>query len=674
MSRKIVVTSALPYANGAIHIGHLVEYLQTDIWVRFQKLAGNECLYFCADDTHGTPVMIRARDEGITPEELINRVHAEHTKDFDGFDIEFDNYYSTHSEENRQFSELLYQHAVDNGSITKKDIEQAYCQQCDMWLPDRYIRGKCPRCKAEDQYGDSCDACGGTHQPTELIDPKCANCGSEPIRRKSTHYFFKLEDYGDRLRELVEGGYVQTSVLNKLDEWFKTGLRDWDISRDGPYFGFKIPGEDNKFFYVWLDAPIGYMASCKNYCDRVGLDFDTLWNSEEYELYHFIGKDIMYFHALFWPAMLMSAKMKTANKLFVHGFLTVNGQKMSKSKGTFIKAETYLKHLDPEYLRYYYACKLSGGVEDIDLSFEDFTAKVNSDLVGKLANLASRSGPMLTKKLDSMLGKLDDEGKELIATLQSAKDSIIADFEVLNYASAMRKISALVDQSNRYVDDKQPWVTVKTDAETTRTTLTAVINAVRILTIYLKAVLPIYAGKIEQFLNVEPLSFADIDSVLEEHKINDFVRLVERVDKDKVEAMIEESKDEQVVQPQAEETATEEVTLDEPIEPECTIEDVMKVDLRIAKVVLAEAVEGANKLLHLELDLGGLKKNVFAGISKAYDPADLVGKTVICVANLKPRKMKFGLSEGMILAAGPGGKDVFMLTVDEGAQPGQRVH
>ena len=675
MSRKIVVTSALPYANGPIHIGHLVEYLQTDIWVRFQKLQGNECLYFCADDTHGTPVMIRAKSEGITPEELIDRVQAEHMRDFDGFGIEFDNYYTTHSEENREFSELMYKHAVDNGSIAKKDIEQAYCPQCDMWLPDRYIRGKCPRCKAEDQYGDSCDSCGGTHQPTELIDPKCANCGSEPIRRKSTHYFFKLADYSDRLRELVESGYVQKSVLNKLDEWFKTGLKDWDISRDGPYFGFKIPGEDNKFFYVWLDAPIGYMASCKNYCDRKGRDFDTLWNSDEYELYHFIGKDIMYFHALFWPAMLMSAKFKTANKLFVHGFLTVNGHKMSKSKGTFIKAETYLKHLDPEYLRYYYSRKLSGGVEDIDLSFEDFTAKVNSDLVGKLANLASRSGPMLTKKLGGMLGKLDDEGRELIGKLQAAKDSIIADFEALNYASATRTISALVDESNRYVDQKQPWVTVKTDAEATRVTLTAVINAVRILTIYLKAVLPVYAGKIEQFLNVEPLSFADVDSVLEDKKINEFVRLVERVDKDKVKAMIEESKEDMAAaQGEAEEAKTDEVTLDEPLEPECTIEDVMKVDLRVATVVVAEAVEGANKLLHLELDLGGLKKSVFAGISKAYDPADLVGKTVICVANLKPRKMKFGLSEGMILAAGPGGKDVFMLTVDKGAQPGQRVH
>jgi methionyl-tRNA synthetase len=670
MARKIVVTSALPYANGPIHIGHMVEYLQTDIWVRFQKLCGNTCFYFCADDTHGTPIMIRARAEGISPEELIGRVHGEHLRDFVGFDVEFDNYYSTHSEENRQFSELLYAKALENDSIDKREVEQAYCEQCDMWLPDRYIRGVCPRCKAEDQYGDSCDVCSGTHQPTELINPTCANCGATPVRRSSVHYFFKLADYGDRLVELIESGHVHQSVRNKLDEWFKTGLRDWDISRDGPYFGFKIPGEDNKFFYVWLDAPIGYMASCKNYCDANGLEFDQVWNSDEYELYHFIGKDIMYFHALFWPAMLISAKFKTANKLFVHGFLTVNGQKMSKSKGTFIKAETYLKHLDPEYLRYYYASKLSNGVDDIDLNFDDFIVKVNSDLVGKLANLASRSGPMLTKKLEGRLGQLDDEGRELIKKLQDAKDGIVAGFEGLRYSAVIRTIGSLVDECNRYVDNKQPWATVKSDPEQTRTTLTTVINAVRILTIYLKAVLPLYAEKIERFLKVEPLGFADVDNVMEDCEIGKFERLVERVDKKKVEAMIEESKEDG----KAVEAAAVETTLDEPLAAECTIDDFMKVDLRVAKIVLAEAVEGANKLLHLELDIGGVKKDVFAGIAKAYKPEDLVGKRVVCVANLKPRTMKFGVSEGMILAAGPGGSDIFMLGVDDGAQPGQRVH
>jgi len=669
MARKIVVTSALPYANGPIHIGHLVEYLQTDIWVRFQKARGNRCLYFCADDTHGTPVMIRARADGIEPEELIERVHTEHIRDFTEFNVKFDNYYSTHSEENRQFSELLYKRAVDNGSIAKRDVEQAYCAKCDMWLPDRYIRGTCPRCKAPDQYGDSCDACGGTHRPTELIEPTCANCGAEPIRRTSTHYFFKLGDYTDRLKKLIESGHTQKSVLNKLDEWFKAGLRDWDISRDGPYFGFKIPGEENKFFYVWLDAPIGYMASCKNYCNSHGLDFDKVWNSKEYELYHFIGKDIMYFHALFWPAMLMSAKFKIADKLFVHGFLTVNGKKMSKSKGTFIKAETYLKHLDTQYLRYYYATKLTSGIEDIDLNFDDFVTKINSDLVGKLANLASRSVPMLTKNLDGRLGRLDGKGAKLVRILQGAKEGIIADFEELNYAAAMRTISALADESNRYFDREQPWETIKTDHEKTHASLTAAINAVKILTIYLKPVLPAYAETIERFLNIAPLGYADVDSVLEEHKIGRFERLVERVETEKVEAMIEESK-ERV----PDGTAAEQAAASEPIEPECSIEDFMKIDLRIAKVASAGPVEGADKLLRLELDVGGIKKIVLAGIAKAYKPADLVGKKVVCVANLKPRKMKFGVSEGMILAAGAGNKDIFMLTVDEGARPGWRVH
>lgn len=672
MARKIVVTSALPYANGPIHLGHLLEALQTDMWVRFQRLCGNECYYFCAADTHGTPVMIRARDEGITPEELIDRMYAEHYRDYCGFEVNFDNFYTTHSEENRIFSEQLYNSAVENGSIAQKEIEQAYCDKCDMWLPDRYIRGTCPHCKAEDQYGDSCDSCGGTHQPTELTNPVCAKCGSEPVRRKSVHYFFKLDKYGDQLRRLIEGGYAQTSVLNKLDEWFKTGLKDWDISRDGPYFGFKIPGEDNKFFYVWLDAPIGYMASCKNYCDKNGMDFNELWNSKDWELYHFLGKDITYFHALFWPAMLISGGMKTANKLFVHGFLTVNGRKMSKSKGTFIKAETYLKHLDPEYLRYYYACKLSSGIDDIDLSVEDFVARVNSELVGKLANLASRSGPMITKKLDGKLGVLDDEGRALVKSVQDVKDEIIADFEALNYSAAMRKIAALADDCNRYFDQNEPWKLIKEDPEKARIVLTATLNVVKVLTIYLKPVVPGFGRKIEAFLNAGELTYADVDGVLENHEINEFQRLVERIDKDKVEAMIEESAESTA--PKSEPVEEVKNELDEPLEPECTIDDVMKVDLRVAKIVVSEAVEGADKLLHLELDLGGIRKNVFAGISKAYKPEDLLGKQVICVANLKPRKMKFGVSEAMILAAGPGGKDVFVLGVDDGATPGQRVH
>ncbi|MHC4394376.1 MAG: methionine--tRNA ligase [Planctomycetota bacterium] len=666
MPRKIVVTSALPYANGSIHIGHLVEYLQTDIWVRFQKICGNQCLYFCADDTHGTPIMISARAGKITPEELIERMHKEHKADFDAFYVEFDNYYSTHSPENKYFSELIFDRLNQAGSITKRKIEQAYCENCKMFLPDRYIRGACPRCKAEDQYGDSCDSCGGTHQPTELINPHCSTCSTEPVRKESEHYFFKLADYEQRLKELIATGYTQKSTTNKLDEWFKTGLKDWDISRDGPYFGFKIPGEENKFFYVWLDAPIGYMASAKNYCDRTGLDFDKLWNSDEYELYHFIGKDIMYFHALFFPATLIGSGFRPANKLFVHGFLTVDGAKMSKSRGTFIKASTYLKYLDPEYLRYYYASKLTGGIEDIDLSLEDFLNKTNSNLVGKFANLASRSGPMLTKKLDAQLGRLDDSGKELIAKLTAAKDQIIENYENLDFSAVVRTITALADEANRYVEQNQPWATVKSDLEKTRTTLTAIINAVRILTIYLKPILPEYAERIEKFLNVDKLSFADVDTVLENHKINRFERLIERIDRKQVDAMIEESKETEAGKPTAAEPA-------EPIGPECTIEDFAKIDLRIAKVIKAESVEGADRLLRLQLDLGTIQREVLAGIAKAYKPEDLTGKTVVCLANLKPRKMKFGVSEGMILAAGSGGKDIFMLSADTGAKPGQRV-
>ena len=670
MPRKIVVTSALPYANGPIHIGHLVEYLQTDIWVRFQKISGNQCFYFCADDTHGTAIMISAKNKGITPEQLIDGVHKEHYNDFKRFLIEFDNYYSTHSPENRNFSETIFNRLNAAGSITKRNIDQAWCPNCKMALPDRFIRGTCPKCKAEDQYGDSCEVCSATYQSTDLINPRCSNCGSTPVLKQSDHYFFKLTDYKKQLRDIFAKGYIQESVSNKLDEWFNAGLKDWDISRDGPYFGFKIPGEEDKYFYVWLDAPIGYMASAKNYCDKNGLDFDTVWNGPDYELYHFIGKDIMYFHALFWPAMLVGAGFKTANKLFVHGFLTVNGQKMSKSRGTFIKAATYLNHLDPEYLRYYYAGKLSAGIDDLDLSFEDFVNKINSDLVGKFTNLASRAAPMLKSKLNSRLGKLDDEGKKLIDTIAAAGNEITQNYENLNYAAVIRTATALADLANRYVEQNQPWTTIKTDPEKARTTLTATLNAVRILTIYLKPVLPAFAEKVERLLNIGKLTFADINTTLQEHNINDFERLFERVDKEKVDAMIEESKD-TGDKPIASEP-TPAITA-EPIKPECTIEDFAKIDLRIAQVVKAERVEGADKLLRLQLDVGGIQKNVLAGIAQAYQPEAIVGKIVIVFANLKPRQMRFGLSEGMILASGPGGKEIFMLTADTGAKPGAKV-
>ncbi|MGB7582631.1 MAG: methionine--tRNA ligase [Sedimentisphaerales bacterium] len=667
MPRKIVVTSALPYANGPIHIGHLVEYLQTDVWVRFQKISGNQCFYFCADDTHGTAIMISAKNKGITPEQLIDGVHEEHYNDFKRFLIEFDNYYSTHSSENRNFSETIFNRLNAAGSITKRNIDQAWCPNCKMALPDRFIRGTCPKCKAEDQYGDSCEVCSATYQPTDLINPRCSNCGSTPVLKQSEHYFFKLTDYEKQLRDIFAKGYIQESVSNKLDEWFNAGLKDWDISRDGPYFGFKIPGEEDKYFYVWLDAPIGYMASAKNYCDKNGLDFNAVWNGPDYELYHFIGKDIMYFHALFWPAMLVGAGFKTANKLFVHGFLTVNGQKMSKSRGTFIKAATYANHLDPEYLRYYYAGKLSAGIDDLDLSFEDFVNKINSDLVGKFTNLASRAAPMLKSKLNGRLGKLDDEGKKLIEEIAAAGSEITQNYENLNYAAVIRTATALADLANRYVEQNQPWTTIKTDPEKARTTLTATLNAVRILTIYLKPVLPAFAEKVERLLNIGKLTFADINTTLQEHNINDFERLFERVDKEKVDAMIEESKD------TGDKTEPTPAITAEPIKPECTIEDFAKIDLRIAQVVKAERVEGADKLLRLQLDVGGIQKNVLAGIAQAYQPENLIGKIVIVFVNLKPRQMRFGLSEGMILASGPGGKEIFMLTADTGAKPGAKV-
>ncbi|MBN2595132.1 MAG: methionine--tRNA ligase, partial [Sedimentisphaerales bacterium] len=585
MPRKIVVTSALPYANGPIHLGHLVEYLQTDIWVRFQKLCGNECFYFWADDTHGTPIMISARAAGISPEQLIERMHKEHKKDFDDFYIEYDNFYSTHSPENKYFSELIFNRLNEAGSIVTRDVEQAYCENCKMSLPDRFVRGTCPKCKAEDQYGDSCEVCSSTYQPADLINPYCSICRTKPVLRTSKHYFFKLGDYEQQLKELIAGGHTQKSVANKLDEWFTAGLKDWDISRDGPYFGFKIPGEENKYFYVWLDAPIGYMASAKNYCDRNNLDFDTVWNSDEYELYHFIGKDIMYFHALFWPAMLIGSGFKTANKLFIHGFLTVNGEKMSKSRGTFIKASTYIKHLYPEYLRYYYASKLSDGIDDIDLKMEDFVNKINSDLVGKFANIASRSVPMLIKYFNGQLGQLDDKGMQLISSTAVSESDITWGYENLKYAGVVRVISGLADAVNRYIEVNQPWVTVKTDQHRAQTTLTAAINAMRILTIYLKPILPKFAEKVERLLNVNKLTFADIGNILEDHKINDFERLFERIEEEQVNAMVEESKETQAPQPT-------EVEAVEPFKPECTIDDFAKIDLRIAKVIKAEKVEG----------------------------------------------------------------------------------
>ncbi|MBN1764397.1 MAG: methionine--tRNA ligase [Sedimentisphaerales bacterium] len=671
MSRKILVTAALPYANGPIHIGHLVEYIQTDIWVRFQKMCGHDCIYCCADDTHGTPIMIRARQEGITPESLIEAMQDEHERDFAGFDIDFDSYYSTHSEENRQCSQTIFERNKAAGHISTRDVAQAFCQKCQMFLPDRFIRGTCPRCRTEDQYGDSCENCHATYTPLDLIDARCSVCGEPPVQRESKHYFFQLGDFTDQLREWVNGDHVHEQVRNKLDEWFKQGLRDWDISRDAPYFGFLIPGETDKYFYVWLDAPIGYIASTINYCKQNGLHYEDYWCHDGAEIYHFIGKDITYFHALFWPAMLMGAGFNTPTKLAIHGFLTVNGAKMSKSRGTFINADTYLKHLAPQYLRYYYACKLGPGTEDIDLNTEDFVQRVNSDLVGKLANLTSRSVPMLTKKMEGRIGSLSVEGKALINQLQDPAENIAQMYESRNYSIAVRTLMSLADDVNRYFDQRKPWSMINENPDHALETLTTTINAVRILTLYLKPILPTLAGQTEKILNIEPLQWSDVDKILENHQVKPFERLIERIDPEKVQAMLDESKQQQA-ESQAEKDPSPLDT--EPLADEISFDDFIKVDLRVARVAKADLVEGADKLLRLELDLGGQTRTVLAGIRQAYQPEELVGKLMIVAANLAPRKMKFGVSEGMILAAGSGGKDIFVLTIDEGAKPGQRIH
>ncbi len=545
--RKILVTSALPYANGHIHIGHLVEYIQTDIWVRYQKLRGNLCTYVCADDTHGTPIMIRARREGITPEELIGRMHAEHEADFARFEIKFDNYYSTHSPENQALAEDIYLKLREGGHIAVREVEQAYCEQDDMWLPDRFIRGRCPRCKSEDQYGDSCDSCGATYRPTELLDARCSVCGSPPVARMSEHYFFKLNDFSDRLREWISTEHIHESMVNKLAEWFKEGLRDWDISRDGPYFGFRIPDTEDKYFYVWLDAPIGYIASFRNLCDKnADLDFDTYWRGDEAaELYHFIGKDITYFHTLFWPAMLMGSGYRTPTYVAIHGFLTVNGQKMSKTKGTFIKASTFAKHIEPQSLRYYYASKLGPGPEDLDLAIEDFVNRTNAELVGKLANLFSRSARMLLNKMEGRTAEPDESAGPLLSAIRSAADEIAANYESRNFASAVRLICSLADEANRYLEETAPWKTLKTDAEQARRQLSAALEAGRLLAVYLKPIVPEFVAKAERCLAAGEFTWDSLQHTAGPRQLGEFEFLANRIDMEAVEAMVQESQQEQ---------------------------------------------------------------------------------------------------------------------------------
>ena len=669
--RKILVTSALPYANGPIHLGHLVEYIQTDIWVRFQKQRGNTCTYVCADDAHGTPIMLKADQMGITPQQLIDRVSEEHQRDFAGFMVNFDNYYSTHSEENREFASLIYTRLRDAGHIAKRTITQAYDPEKQMFLPDRFIKGECPKCGAADQYGDSCEVCGATYSPTELKNAYSAVSGAKPIEKDSEHYFFKLEDFEEFLQGWVDT-HVQAQMKHKLNEWFESGLQQWDISRDAPYWGFEIPDAPGKYFYVWLDAPIGYMASFKNWADKNGVNFDDYWaKGSDAELYHFIGKDIAYFHTLFWPAELHGAGFRTPTGVFCHGFLTVNGQKMSKSRGTFIMAETYLKHLKPEYLRYYFAAKLGSGIDDIDLSLDDFRLRVNADLVNKVVNIASRCAGFLTKKFD---GQLADELAEpaLYADAVAAGTGIAEAYEKREYARAMREIMALADKANQYIDAAEPWVLAKQEGmePEVQACCSMGINLFRIILNYLAPVLPEVAKQGAAFLNIEDQSWDAIQTPLRSHKINKFKPLMQRVEPEQIEKVIEDSK--QNLQA-AQAAAPAKKSSIEPIADEITFDDFAKVDLRVVRIAKAEHVEGADKLLRLTLDLGEGERNVFAGIKSAYAPEDLEGKLTLMVANLAPRKMKFGMSEGMVLAAGPGGKDLWILEPHAGAQPGMRI-
>ncbi|BCD97996.1 methionine--tRNA ligase [Marinagarivorans cellulosilyticus] len=669
--RKILVTSALPYANGSIHLGHMVETIQTDIWVRFQKQRGHHCVYVCADDAHGTAIMLTAEKNGISAEQQIENVQLEHEADFAGFNIGFDNYYTTHSAENKELSEQIYNRLKANGHIAEREITQAFDPEKQLFLADRYIKGTCPKCNAPDQYGDNCEVCSATYSPMELLDAKSAISGATPIAKASKHLFFKLPEFSDFLKDWTRAGHLQPEVANKLAEWLDAGLQEWDISRDAPYFGFEIPGEPGKFFYVWLDAPIGYIASAKNYCDKNGLDFNEYWAKDSTaEVYHFIGKDIINFHALFWPAMLHSAELRTPTQVFAHGFLTVDGKKMSKSRGTFIKASTYLEHLNPEYLRYYYATKLTGSVDDLDLNLDDFVTRVNSDLVGKVVNIASRTAKFINKGGNVL--SANNPNPALWQKFVEANNVIAELYEAREFGKAMREIMALADAANEYIAEVAPWTLAKDPANTQQVMdiCSLGINCYTALITFLKPVLPKTAEASEAFLGTQ-LNWSTTLSYLGEHTINAFSPLMTRVDPKAVKGMVDASVESMPEAKQSSSTDNPWLTK-EPIASEIEFNDFAKVDLRVAKIVNAEHVEGADKLLRLTLDIGEAR-NVFAGIKSAYNPETLIGKNTVMVANLKPRKMKFGMSEGMVLAAGPGGKDLFILEPNEGAEPGMRV-
>ncbi len=673
-SREILVTSALPYANGPLHLGHLVEYIQTDIWVRFQRMRGHHCLYVCASDAHGTPIMLKARQDGITPEQLIREVHAGQLEDFAGFHIAFDNYHTTHSPENRALVEEIFHALEAAGHIETRSIRQSYDEQEGMFLPDRFVRGTCPRCGAADQYGDSCEVCGATYRPSELLEPVSVLSGTRPVERESEHLFFRLGDFEDMLKRWMNEGRLHESMRNKLEEWFEAGLQDWDISRDAPYFGFEIPGRPGKYFYVWLDAPIGYIASFRQLCDRrTDLDFDAWWRpGGDKELYHFIGKDIVYFHSLFWPAVLHGSGFRTPTAVFAHGFLTVNGEKMSKSRGTFIRARTWLEHLDPEALRYYYATKLGPGTEDIDLNLQDFVQRVNSDLVGKLVNIASRCAGFIHRVADGRLAAMLPE-PALHREMAAAGPAIAECFEQRRYGQAVRQVMALADRANQYIDREKPWQMAREpgrEAEV-QAVCTQGLNAFRSLVTWLKPVLPRLAEAAEQFLQCPPLAWDDAGTPLLDHRIGPFEPLMQRVDPAAVQGLLEASRDslEKKAVPAAAGVVRAKA---EELPAEIGIEEFMKVDLRVARILEADYVDGADKLLKLVLDVGNGRRQVFSGIRSAYRAEDLPGRLTVVVANLKPRQMRFGLSEGMVLAAA-GGDGIFLVAPDSGAEPGMRV-
>ena len=678
--RRILVTSALPYANGDIHLGHLVEYIQTDVWVRFQKLRGNECIYLCADDTHGTAIMMSAQRTGCSEEKWIARVQEEHERDFAGFHIEFDNYGSTNSPENYELCKQFWQAFRDSGLVKEQEVTQLFDEEQGVFLADRFVQGTCPKCGKEDQYGDSCDGCGATYNARDLVDPRSTLTGSTPSVKSADHLFIQIEQLHDFLEEWTQSGeHLQLEVANYLKGHFlHEPLLDWDISRPAPYFGFEIPDAPGNYWFVWFDAPIGYMASTQQYCEKTGDDFERWWKDPDTEVHHFIGKDITYFHTLFWPAMLKVAGFNLPTKVHIHGFLTVDGRKMSKRDGTFVKAATYLNHLDPEYLRYFYCSKLGNGVDDLDLNLDDFIAKVNSDLVGKVVNLASRTAKFISE-IGLSAAYPDDGG--LFESAAAAGDQIADAYENCEFNKAMRLIMELADQANPFVENSQPWVLRKDPAkqQELQDVCTIALNLFRQLVVYLSPVLPELTGKANELFGVEISDWNDSQSPITGSQIAKFKHMMQRVDIKDVEAMIDETKDEAA----AEETQSaanehqdsDQPLKDEPLAEECTIDDFVKVDLRVARIVAAQHVEGADRLLQLTLSLGGDEtRNVFAGIKSAYEPEELIGRLVVCVANLQPRKMRFGVSEGMITAAGPGGSDVFLLAPDSGAQPGQRVH